>query len=63
MSNFVADKGCTIEVSNRGDVCGLKDVCEICKLCAKHCLEHYMCRFGFRMVKTSDIQKSDFKSE
>ena len=46
------------------EICGAKDVCEICRLCEKHCIEHMGNRYGgFRMVKTQNIKKVTFKSE
>lgn len=65
MRGYSETFGCSIEVPNAGrnnigGTCGVKEVCEVCGLCAKHCIEHYLNRFGFRMIKTNEVPRSSF---
>ena len=56
MTSIKEFHGCTMEVPGAGKTqCGVRDVCDICKLCEKHCVEHYQSRFGFRNVKTVNV--------
>lgn len=63
METIKSNSGCEMKMPPTDEACGTKDICEICNHCNSHCLEHMMGRFGYRMVKASAVQKSDFKSE
>lgn len=56
MIKITQNVGCIMVVNNR--FCSVSEMCEVCGLCPKHCIEHYGNRYGFRMIRTNSIQSS-----